>query len=185
MMVGITNYFLFVTAGITLNIIPGPDTLYILGNSIAKGRRAGFLAACGIMSGCLVHISAAALGLSVVLAKSSYAFTLLKTAGAAYLAYLGISILFAGETRLEPDETPVPTPRRVYYQGLLTNLLNPKVALFFLSFLPQFVRSNNAYGPLPFLILGVTFFTTGSIWCLALALFASRMTGFLRKNMPV
>jgi threonine/homoserine/homoserine lactone efflux protein len=181
-MFGINNYILFVLAGITLNVIPGPDTLYILGNSIAKGRKAGILAVLGIITGCLVHVSAAALGLSVILARSSTAFEVVKCAGAVYLAFLGITVLLSRESLLEANVTQEKNPRRIYYQGFLTNLLNPKVALFFLSFLPQFIKTDNAYGPLPFLILGVTFMATGTIWCLILALSASGMSRFLRNN---
>jgi threonine/homoserine/homoserine lactone efflux protein len=182
-MFGISNYLLFVIAGITLNIIPGPDTLYILGNSVARGRTAGILSVFGILAGCLVHVSAAALGLSVVLARSSAAFETVKIAGALYLAFLGITTLLSRGAFPEQEGGQVyNNPRRIFYQGFLTNLLNPKVALFFLSFLPQFVKTDNAYGPLPFLILGITFMTTGAIWCLILALSASRMTELLRNN---
>jgi threonine/homoserine/homoserine lactone efflux protein len=181
-MFGMNNYFLFVIAGITLNIIPGPDTLYILGNSISKGRKAGLLAVLGIITGCFVHVSAAALGLSVILARSSTAFGIVKCAGAVYLAFLGITALLSREDLLESTVSQEKNIRQVYYQGFLTNLLNPKVALFFLSFLPQFIRADNTYGPLPFLILGVTFMTTGTIWCLILALSASGMSEILRNN---
>jgi threonine/homoserine/homoserine lactone efflux protein len=181
-MFGISNYLLFVIAGITLNIIPGPDTLYILGNSIAKGRKAGILAVLGIITGCLVHVSAAALGLSVILARSAAAFEIVKYAGAMYLAFLGITVLLSKEPLLEATVAQEKNLGRIYYQGFLTNLLNPKVALFFLSFLPQFVRADNAYGPLPFMILGITFMTTGTIWCLILALSASGMSELLRSN---
>lgn len=181
-MLGIINYPLFVIAGITLNVIPGPDTLYILGNSVARGRKAGILAVLGILTGCLVHVSAAALGLSIILARSASAFNLVKFAGAGYLAVLGISTLFRKEPLLDTGTGRNINPHRIYYQGFLTNALNPKVALFFLSFLPQFIRSDNAYGPLPFLILGLTFMTTGTIWCLILAASAARMSEILRNN---
>jgi threonine/homoserine/homoserine lactone efflux protein len=179
---GIDHYWLFITAGVALNISPGPDTLYIVGNSIAKGRKAGVCAVLGISSGGLVHITAAALGLSAILMVSSNAFAVVKYAGALYLAYLGIRAIAAKSAIAEGKVAKDRRPISVYYQGFLTNLLNPKVAVFFLSFLPQFVSTDNAYGSLPFVILGVTFLTTGTLWCLLVALFASQLTGVLRRN---
>jgi threonine/homoserine/homoserine lactone efflux protein len=184
-MLGIDHYWLFITAGVALNIAPGPDTLYIVGNSIAKGRKAGVCAVLGICSGCLVHITAAALGLSTILMVSSNAFAVVKYAGALYLAYLGIKALAAKSAIAEGKVAQERQPIAIYYQGFLTNLLNPKVAVFFLSFLPQFVSANNAYGSLPFVILGLTFLTTGTVWCLVVAVFASQLTGVLRRNMTV
>jgi threonine/homoserine/homoserine lactone efflux protein len=181
-MLGIDNYWLFITAGVALNISPGPDTLYIVGNSIAKGRKAGVCAVLGISSGCLVHITAAALGLSAILMVSSNAFAVVKYAGALYLAYLGIRAIAAKSAIAEGKVAQDRQPLAIYYQGFLTNLLNPKVAVFFLSFLPQFVSTNNAYGSVPFVILGLTFLTTGTLWCLLVAVFASQMTGILRQN---
>ena len=184
-MFGIDNYATFVLAGILLNITPGADTLYILTRSIGQGRSAGIISVCGIGTGALFHIGFAAVGLSVILTSSATAYALVRYVGAAYLLYMGIGALRQKASSFEiADQTPCKRGSllKVYYQGFLTNLLNPKVALFFLSFLPQFVSPHHEYGPLPFLILGFTFLTTGSIWCLFLALAASSMTRSLRRN---
>src|SRR3954468_21943461 len=145
---GIHDFWLFVASGIVLNVTPGPDTLYIVGRSVAQGRRAGAVSALGISSGCLVHTVAAAVGLSALLASSAAAFTIVRYAGAVYLIYLGVRLVCGRDDRKRGSHPPAvaaPASRTtgaawaVYRQGLLTNLLNPKVALFFLAFLPQFV----------------------------------------------
>jgi RhtB (resistance to homoserine/threonine) family protein len=185
-MFGIENYWLFVLSGVILNITPGADTMYIVARSVAQGKNAGIVSVLGISTGGLIHTLLAALGLSVILASSQTAFTVVKYAGAAYLIYLGISIFLkrkaaaASQEQYQNINLPV-----IYFQGLLTNLLNPKVALFFLSFLPQFINPLEAHGPAAFLILGGTFFTTGTIWCLILALAASYFTVTLRKNSKI
>jgi threonine/homoserine/homoserine lactone efflux protein len=184
-MLGIDNYWLFVAAGIALNLAPGPDTLFIMGNSIAKGTKAGLCAVLGISSGCLVHITAAALGLSAILMVSSNAFAVVKYAGVLYLAYLGVKAITSKSATIKGEVAEDRRAITVYYQGFLTNLLNPKVAVFFLSLLPQFVSANNTYGPVPFVVLGLTFLTTGTLWCLVVALFASQLTGVLRRNRTI
>ncbi|HWR38506.1 MAG TPA: LysE family translocator [Patescibacteria group bacterium] len=181
-MFGIQHFEMFLAAGILLNLTPGSDTLYILGRSISQGKRAGIYSVLGISSGITVHTLLAALGLSAILATSAEAFMLVKLLGALYLGYLGITTLFARNNPLLPQSGGCLSPREIFLQGLLTNVLNPKVALFFLSFLPQFIAPSNPYGLLPFLILGTTFFITGTLWCLLLVLFSSGMTGFLRAN---
>ena len=183
-MPGIHNYIVFLLAGIILNLTPGTDTIYILTRSIAHGKKAGIASALGISTGCLVHISFAAFGLSVILARSALAFNVVRLAGGAYLLYLGIRALLTKSFSfsLSENKKKPRSAHSIYVQGILTNVLNPKVALFFLSFLPQFVDPMNTYGPLPFLILGLTFLTTGSLWCLCLAFISSSMTEFLRSN---
>src|SRR6516162_2608024 len=139
-MLGIHDYGLFVAAGILLNLTPGQDTLYILGSSIANGRRIGVASALGICSGCVVHTLAAALGLSAILASSATAFTVVKLAGAAYLIYLGIRALTARAHVLSPTGGVASgSAITAFRQGVITNVLNPKVALFFLALLPQFI----------------------------------------------
>src|SRR5207245_2762172 len=143
-----------------LNITPGPDTAYIVGRSVQLGWRGGAAAALGIGAGCLVHIVAAAVGLSALLAASSTAFVIVKYAGAAYLCYAGMRMLFArGEgNEVRPKAGNGTTRiRAVFWQGVLTNALNPKVALFFLAFLPQFVDAASSNKPLAFLLLGLLF----------------------------
>ena len=181
-MFGIVHYEVFLFSGILLNLTPGIDTIYVLSRSIARGRRAGIYSAFGITSGCAVHTLLAALGLSLLLAQSAAAFTLVKLAGAAYLAYLGITAWISkSDLLISPANTSL-SNREMYWQGLLTNVLNPKVALFFLSFLPQFIDPANSYGILPFLLLGATFIVTGTIWSLTLAYFAAHFTQLLREN---
>lgn len=181
-MFGIVHYEMFILAGIILNITPGSDTLYILGRSISQGRQAGIYSVLGISSGCAVHTLLAALGLSVLLTESALAFLAVKTAGALYLAYLGITTLLAKTNQLASPTGNAMSNRDIYLQGLLTNVLNPKVALFFLSFMPQFIDPHNSFGIIPFIILGITFLTTGTLWCLSLVFCSSGVTAFLRQN---
>src|SRR3954452_22554891 len=185
-MFGIHNFVLFITTGILLNLTPGPDTLYILGRSIAHGRRAGVASALGISIGSVFHTCAAALGLSAVLATSAWAFTIVKLAGAAYLTFLGIRALLEREHQLSlPGHFRQRGTAAAFRQGILTNILNPKVALFFLAFLPQFIDSATPSKTAAFLVLGLTFVTTGTIWCLILAWFSSVFSARLRENRTV
>jgi len=181
---GIDNYVVFVLSGILLNLTPGNDTIYILTRSISQGRKAGVFSVLGISTGGLTHTILASLGLSVVLSRSIVLFNIIRFAGAGYLIYMGMKT-FLSKTR--SFEGPVYIEkgvdcRKIYTQGYLTNLFNPKVALFFLSFLPQFISPNSGHSPVPFLILGCTFLTTGTIWCMVLAFAASALSNALRKN---
>src|SRR5271167_2979569 len=161
-MLGIHDLWLFVLAGLLLNITPGPDTLYIVGRSSTQGARAGAVAALGIGAGTLVHICAAALGLSAILAASAAAFNAVKIIGAVYLLYIGIGLIRSARANSSAQaDGSAPTAsgnrltsmRGILIQGFLTNVLNPKVALFFLAFLPQFVGSAATSNPLAFLFL--------------------------------
>jgi len=136
------------------------------------------------MTGCVVHVVGTALGLSVILSTSVLAFTLVKWAGAAYLIYLGIKTLTEQSQAFERTDGKYSAKDLfyIYRQGIITNVLNPKVALFFLSFLPQFINPSQATGPLPFLLLGATFLVTGTTWFLILAGMAALMTRTLREN---
>jgi len=194
-MQGIHHYWLFVAAGVLLNLTPGQDTMFIIGRALSGGTRAGVAAALGIAVGSLGHTLAAALGLSLLLATSALAFTVVKLLGAAYLIYLGTRLLLSRPAR---DRTPTPTPtppavavavpgadvaaRSAFFQGMLTNLLNPKVALFFLAFLPQFIDTASRARTLAFLALGATFVTTGLLWCLVLAAAAGALQAFFLRN---
>jgi threonine/homoserine/homoserine lactone efflux protein len=182
-MAAIHHYWLFVAAGILLNLTPGQDTLFILGRSLSGGARAGVAAAFGIALGSIAHTSAAALGLSVLLATSAAAFTAVKLLGAAYLIYLGVQLLLApAAPHAAPARAAASAPRAALVQGMLTNLLNPKVALFFLAFLPQFIQTHAAHRTLAFFALGGTFVSTGLAWCLVLALGAARLQRFFLAN---
>src|SRR5438105_4952571 len=182
-MFGIHDFGLFVCAGILLNLTPGPDTVYILGRSIAHGRAAGVASALGICIGSICHTCAAAFGLSAILATSAWAFSMLKFAGAIYLVMLGLRTLFQrGYDLRVSDRFQQAAPVTALRQGILTNILNPKVALFYLAFLPQFIDSTAPFKTAAFLILGLTFVTTGTIWCLILAWFASGFRARLQQN---
>ncbi len=183
-MFGIINFEAFLIAGLILNLTPGVDTMYILGRSIAQGKKAGILSALGISTGAVFHIIFATLGLSIILAKSAMAFEIVKYVGAVYLIFLGLKLFFKktdGKLELS-NEKETANYKKIYFSGIMTNILNPKVALFFLAFLPQFIDPNYVQSSLSFLILGITFLLTGTIWCLILALFASTLSDGLRKN---
>lgn len=184
MSLGINHYWVFIVSGIVLNITPGADTIYILSRSISQGKSAGVASVLGISTGGLIHTALSAFGLSIVLTQSITLFNVIKIIGAAYLVFLGIGMFRNKNNFLEKNNT---TNQRIsfgkiYCQGILTNVFNPKVALFFISFLPQFINASSAHGPIPFIILGLTFFTTGTLWCLVLALSASSITKGLRNN---
>jgi threonine/homoserine/homoserine lactone efflux protein len=171
---GIENLWLFVLTGWLLNLAPGPDVLYIVAQGV-RSKAAGVAAALGIGAGCFVHIAAASIGLSALIAASSMAFAILKWLGAAYLVYVGLTMVFA---RLKPENSKTIANyqantgamvlsdsqafssvnlRSVFMKGFLTNALNPKVALFFLTFLPQFVATDAPHKTLSFLMLGLIF----------------------------
>jgi threonine/homoserine/homoserine lactone efflux protein len=165
---GIDHLALFVVAGLVLNLTPGPDVLYIVTNALRSGARTGIVAALGITAGCFVHIFAAAIGVSALMAASATAFTLLKWAGAAYLVWIGLRMLLARApspgasiainsiaVRAYPESAKA--LKRVFFQGFWTNALNPKVALFFLAFVPQFIAPGVQHKALAFLLLGLLF----------------------------
>jgi threonine/homoserine/homoserine lactone efflux protein len=184
---GTHDLWLFVLSALLLNITPGPDTLYILGRSTGQGWRAGAVAAFGIGAGALVHICAAALGLSAILAASATAFSVVKYLGAAYLLYVGIALIrsSASTAMLTGADGQTSQMRSIFLQGFLTNVLNPKVALFFLAFLPQFVSAEAPSKPLAFLFLGAIFDVNGTIWNLAVAWSAARISGSLTPGITL
>lgn len=170
-MFGVHDFALFVVAGILLNLTPGPDTLYVVTRSASHGLRAGLIAALGIGSGCFVHIFAAAIGLSALIAASATTFNIVRWLGAGYLIYIGVSLLRSRRLVAQPTAvaTEVLTDRRIYTQGFLTNALNPKVALFFVAFLPQFIAPAATHKTLAFLLLGLVFNINGTLWLLLVA----------------
>jgi threonine/homoserine/homoserine lactone efflux protein len=185
-MFGIHNFTLFLTTGILLNLMPGPDTAYIIGRSVAQGRRAGIASAFGITLGSVCHTIAAALGLSAFLAASAFAFTIVKIVGGAYLIYLGVRMILSRVGELQvPSHFARDETAAAFRQGIITNLLNPKVALFFLAFLPQFIDPASPMKVPAFVALGLTFVTTGTIWCLIVAWFASALSERLRGSRTV
>lgn len=159
----VQHLLLFMAAGWLLNLTPGPDVLYIVTNSLRSGARAGIVAGLGITAGCFVHIFAAAVGVSALLAASATAFTVLKWMGAAYLLWTGIKILFSRHPQATTDlmaaaaSEPQRPLKAVFIGGFWTNVLNPKVAIFFLAFVPQFIAPDAASPALAFAMLGVLF----------------------------
>ena len=189
------HLLLFIAAGLLLNLTPGPDVLYIVTNALRSGARAGMVAALGITAGCFVHIFAAALGVSALMAASSTAFTVLKWAGAAYLVYVGVRMVLArAPSDLNAIKSIANGPRTfcpkalksIFFQGFWTNALNPKVALFFLAFVPQFITPGIENKPLAFLLLGLLFNFNGLWvnigWALAAAWMARRV-GAVQRGM--
>ena len=181
-MFGIINYLGFVGSSVMLNITPGSDTIYILTRSAVGGKKEGRVSSMGICTGILIHTVLASLGLSAILASSKTAFNVMKLAGAAYLAIMGLITLFSKKAIITSEDKEKKPLSRIFRQGVLTNALNPKVALFFLALLPQFVSPDNQCGPLPFLILGLTFFTTSSLWCTFVAFVASFVSKLLNSD---
>lgn len=181
-MFGIINFEVFVITAILLNLTPGPDTMYIISRSISQGTKAGVYSALGITSGSIVHTLLAAFGLSIILMNSTFLFNTIKIVGAVYLAYLGIKMLIVKKTTLPEQALVQKMPhRKMFLQGLITNVTNPKVALFFIALIPQFISLENS-SPLPFIVLGLTFCLTGGIWGLFVANFSSISTNKLRGN---
>jgi threonine/homoserine/homoserine lactone efflux protein len=178
----LTTLGLFLLATITLNLTPGPDMLYVIARSVGQGRKAGVVSALGIGAGTLVHMFAVALGLAALLRSVPVAYDAVKYVGAAYLLYLGVRMLFSngsteGETRLRKESY-----RRVFAQGVITNVLNPKVALFFLAFLPQFLDPQR--GPVfwQVVLLGLIFDTSGTLVNTSVALLSGSVGNRLRGN---
>jgi threonine/homoserine/homoserine lactone efflux protein len=173
---GITDFGLFVTAVLLLNATPGPDTAYIVGRSVAQGRKAGLLSALGISAGCCVHALASALGLSAILAASATAFMLIKLAGGAYLIYLGVRMVFSKPVHAVVERvSDVRSHRTIFWQALVTNVLNPKVILFYLAFIPQFVRADAPNKMLAFFTLGAAFAVISMGWNSGTALLAGTL----------
>ncbi|WP_297572674.1 LysE family translocator [uncultured Deefgea sp.] len=187
-MFGIHDLGLFMISGLLLNMAPGPDSLLIVTRSAAQGWRAGSAAALGIGSGTLMHIIAAALGLSAILATSATAFSIVKYIGAIYLLYIGVGLLLSKTAAVTAvvDETLAPLSlRRIYVQGLLTNLFNPKVAIFFLAFVPQFISPQAENKALAFIILGCIFNLNGMLWCHLLAVTSAMASQRLQASRAV
>lgn len=172
---GVTDLWLFIVAGLILNITPGADLLYITNRSAVQGKKAGVVAALGIGAGCVFHVVAAALGLSMVLVSSSLAFTVVKYLGAGYLFYLGITtfLTLKNKKQSETEVATVLTLPKIFRQATLINILNPKVALFFMALLPQFVSPTAPHPALTFLFLGVVFNVNGTVVNILFALFTS------------
>jgi threonine/homoserine/homoserine lactone efflux protein len=171
----------FAGASILLLLIPGPAVLYIVNRSVSDGREAGLAAVAGLTLGNLVHALAAAAGLSAILATSAVAFTTVKWLGAGYLIYVGVRTLMKPPTVIDPDQPGV-SARRSFTQGIVVNVLNPKVALFFLSFLPQFIHPENGRPAVQALVLGLVFVGIGFITDGTYSLVASSLRAVLLRG---
>lgn len=188
----VDSLLLFVAAGLLLNLTPGPDVLYIVSHALRAGARAGVVAALGITTGCFVHIVAAALGVSALMAASATAFAVLKWVGAAYLVYVGLRMVFGSAQFAMHLEAPCANStgaaglKGIFFRGFWTNALNPKVALFFLAFVPQFIAPGVEHKALAFLLLGLLFNFNGLWvnigWALAASWLAQRV-GMVQRTL--
>ena len=176
-----TAFGLFCLASVALAVVPGPAVTYIVTQSVDKGRRAGLTSALGVASGGLVHVAAATAGLSAVIASSATAFTTVKLVGAVYLVVVGIRRILSKDPDAEIEVQPAPL-RQLYTQGVIVNVFNPKTALFFLAFLPQFVNADKGSVPLQVALLGITFALIALASDAMYALLASFLAGKLRRT---
>ena len=171
----------FVAAALALLLVPGPAVLYIVARSIDQGRSVGLVSVLGVHLGSLVHVAAAAVGLSSLLVSSAVAFSFVKYAGAAYLLYLGVRALIAREEPVDVELRPAPL-RTLLRQGAVVNVLNPKTALFFLAFLPQFVDPDARYVAAQLVFFGLVFVALGLVTDGLYALAAGTAGGWLRSS---
>ncbi|ASE33206.1 MULTISPECIES: LysE family translocator [Mammaliicoccus] len=181
-MFDIVSFQLFLITVLIICITPGIDMMFILNRSISQGRDAGIYSALGVSVGAVVHTILSGLGLSVILQTSVVLFTIIKVVGAVYLIYLGIQMFISKQSSISIKKTVYQSRRKLFVQGVITNVTNPKVALFFISFIPQFISVDNQYGPIPFLILGSIFAVMGAITSFIIAIFSSSLTTKLRDN---
>jgi threonine/homoserine/homoserine lactone efflux protein len=176
-----TAFLTFLFAAFMLNLAPGPDMLYVIGRSLGQGRKAGIVSALGIFVGCWAHILAAAFGIAALLRSSPIAFNMVRYAGAAYLVYLGVKMLIQrgnlAAQQLKPDSLAA-----IFRQGVITNVLNPKVALFFLAFLPQFIDARRGSVVWQILLLGLIFNVGGTAVNLGVAYAGGTLGELLRRN---
>lgn len=179
---GIENLALFLLASLMLSITPGPDFLYLTGRTLQQGKTAGLMCVLGISAGCLIHTFLAALGLSALLLTSAIAFNAVKWAGALYLIFLGLQMLFFQKPEEQVSELRGTSLRKVFTQAFLTNLLNPKAALFFLALLPQFIAADASSKTAAFLILGIIFVLENALWFVLVVVFVTAIGGFFRGS---
>lgn len=179
----IHNFWLFALASLMLNITPGNDMLFVATRSTGQGIKAGIVSSLGIMAGCMVHIIAAVVGLSAIIAQSAVAFNIVKYVGAAYLIYLGVrALLNRKATGFELGKVERQPLRKLFWQGVWTNILNPKVALFFLAFLPQFIDMHNGNTHWKILFLGTWFNVGGTLVNILVAVLFGKLGNWLSKS---
>lgn len=179
----IQNLYLFFIASLLLNLTPGNDMIYVASRSISQGIKAGIISAVGVFLGCFVHITAAVFGLSIIIMKSAFLFELIKYVGAAYLIYLGIKA-FTTKSNFNKELTTLPKVDKwkLLKQGIITNSLNPKVALFFLSFLPQFIRIDSSLYKVQLFSLGLWFAVQGTLVLIIVAYLLGKTGNFIKNN---
>ena len=177
-----TKFALFIGVSWALIIAPGPDMFYVITRGMAHGRKAGILSAIGVICGILVHTTAAALGLTLVLQTSAFTFLLVKYVGAAYLIYLGVGAWRDKSTFSLQTSTSGASSRVLFWQGVLSNVLNPKIAIFFLAFLPQFVDKGSSHIMLQMVILGLTFAVMGLCFLLVVGYSSGAIGGWLTRR---
>jgi len=179
----IEHFWVFALAALLLNLTPGNDMLYVAARSTSQGIKAGIISSLGIMAGCMVHILAAVIGLSAIIAQSALAFNIIKYVGAAYLVYLGIrSIISRKKTFDVKNKMQQQSYTRIFWQGVLTNVLNPKVALFFLAFLPQFINVESRHTALQILFLGTWFNVGGTLVNIMVAILFGKIGTWLSQS---
>ena len=183
-MTDMTYWMVFLGAALALNLSPGPDLIYVISRTIAQGTKVGLASAAGLWTGAFIHVLAVAFGLSAILMTSAKAFTVVKYIGAAYLVYLGIQALRSKGSRfdLPSDKAPQLTPAQAFRQGIMVDLLNPKVAIFFMAFLPQFVRDNHGNPSLQLIGLGALVIVVAIPIESFFVIAASRTTIFFRRH---
>ncbi|GEQ85001.1 lysine transporter LysE [Patiriisocius marinistellae] len=183
-MLGVENFITFAITALFFIMTPGMDTIFILNKSIGQGRKSGINAAIGLNVGVLTHTFFSALGLTVIIAKSAIAFTLVKYIGAAFIVYLGVMKLVntSGLLEVNDENNLKKTAKNDFWSGFFTNSLNPKVALFFLALFPKFITHSKLEDPIPFILLGITYALIGVIWYLILTLFASTFSEKIKSN---
>ena len=179
-MISLDDFLLFAFASLVLNITPGNDMLYVATRSASQGVKAGIVSALGIAGGCIVHLLAAVIGLSAIIANSAVAFSIIKYMGAAYLVYLGIKSLLSKQNKFNLNDKIEKKPlSKLFWQGVFTNVLNPKVALFFLAFLPQFIHPEKGNAALQILLLGLWFNFSGTIVNIIVAMLFGKLGNWL------
>jgi threonine/homoserine/homoserine lactone efflux protein len=179
-MITLNDLLLFAFASLVLNITPGNDMLYVATRSASQGVKAGIVSSLGIAGGCIVHLLAAVIGLSAVIANSAIAFDVIKYIGAAYLIYLGIRSFLSKKNKFSIDNGIDKKPlSKLFWQGVFTNVLNPKVALFFLAFLPQFIHPEKGNAALQILLLGLWFNFSGTIVNITVAVLFGKLGNWL------
>lgn len=183
-MLGIENIGSFIISAIIVVTTPGIDTIMVLTRSISKSKTAGLYSALGVSLGLVFHTCAVTFGLSLIIAKSAIAFSLIKYLGVGYLIYIGTKALLAKseQTEIKPTEIKIEGSQKMFLTAFISDVLNPKIAIFFLAFLPQFIKTSEINNPIPYLLLGSIMFFITLIWCSFLALMGSKVAILFNRN---